>query len=334
MTQRTPNKTDIGLSDLLIALADLPWQTEAHKKAIFHALGFAWQDSKPDAIDSSSPRQIFDRNRYQQRPSIKSVSNTPPGFSPPPPPPVPIELPQLILNSQLKVLDAVPEEAPEWLNQDNVLLADEKPQVKAARANLFPNLTHRGILSAALRVQKRGKDVDIPRLIKHVTKGQIPKIVPTHTAVTLERGCQLLLDYSDSMVPFWEDLTALADQVQNVLGKERVKIYEFDQDPTAGQCWDNPLAAEPWRTDDTRPVLVASDLGINGGRVRWPVGATWRRFIVLCSQKQIPLIVLIPWRSAYWPEIHSSHPIMVHWNPHTTATMIKKRVGAGHQIQS
>lgn len=334
MTQRTPNKTDIGLSDLLIALADLPWQTEAHKMAIFHALGFAWQDSKPEAIDASSPRQIFDPNRYQHRPTIKPASNTPPGFSPPPPPRAPVELPQLILNSHLKALDAVPDEAPEWLNQDNVLLADEKPQVKALRANLFPDLTHRGILSAGLRVQKQGKDVDIPRLIKHVTKGQIPKIVPTRTEVTLERGCQLLLDYSDSMVPFWQDLTALADQVQNVLGKERVKIYEFDQDPTVAQCWDNPLAAESWHVDNTRPVLVATDLGINGSGLRWPIGPNWCRFINLCSQKRIPLIVLIPWNSEYWPDIPSSHPILVHWNPHTTATMIKKRVGAGHQIQS
>ena len=334
MTHQAPNKTDIGLSDLLTALADLPWQTEAHKKAIFNALGFAWQDSKPEAIDSSSPRQVFDRNRYQQRPSIKPVSTTPPGFSPPPPPKAPVELPQLILNSQLKALDAVLDEVPDWLNQDNAFLADQKPQVKAARHNLFPDLTHRGILSATLQVQKRGKDVDIPRLIKHVTNGQIPKILPTRTAVTLERGCQLLLDYSDSMVPFWEDLTALADQVQNVLGKERVKIYEFDQNPAASQCWDNPLAAEPWQADNTRPVLVASDLRINGGRVRWPIGDNWRRFIDQCSQKQIPLIVLIPWRCEYWPEIRSSHPILVHWNPHTTATLIKKRVGAGHQILS
>jgi hypothetical protein len=332
MTQRVPNKADIGLRDLLIALADLPWQTEAHKKAIFNALGFAWQDSKPETLDASSPRQIFDRNRYQQRQSIKPMSQTPPGFSPPPTPPLPVELPERILNSQLEALEAIAEKAPGWLDQDNLFLADPEPQVKAARTNLFPDLTHRGILSVALRVQKRGKDVDMPRLIKHVIQGQIPKIVPTRTEVTLERGCQLLLDYSDSMVPFWEDLTALAVQVQNVLGKERVKIYEFDQNPTAGQCWDNPIIAQPWHADDTRPILVASDLGINGGRVRWPIGADWRKFIAICYQKQIPLIVLIPWCTDYWPEIHSSHPILVHWNPHTTATLIKKRVGAGHLI--
>lgn len=332
MTRQARNKADIGLSDLLIALADLPWQTEAHKQAIFHALGFAWQDSKPEAIVSSSPRQIFDHNRYQHRSSIKPASNTQPGFSAPPPPETPVELPQHILNSQLKVLDAAPDEVPDWLNQDNVLLADEKPQVKAERVNLFPDLTHRGILSVALRVQKQGKDVDIPRLIKRVTKGQIPKILPTRSAVTLERGCQLLLDYSDSMVPFWDDLSGLADQTQNVLGKERVKIYEFDQDPTSGQCWDNPISAKPWHTDDTRPVLVASDFGINGGRVRWPINAAWCTFIDRCAKKHIPLIVFVPWRAAYWPDIHSNHPILVHWNPHTTATMIKKLVGTGHEI--
>ena len=332
MTRQARNKADIGLSDLLIALADLPWQTESHKKAIFHALGFTWRDSKPETIASSSPKQIFDRNRYQHRPPLKPASKPPPGFSAPPPPEAPVKLPQQILNSQLKALDTVPEEVPDWLNQDNVLLANEKPQVKADRVNLFSDLTHRGILSAALCVQKQGKDVDIPRLIKQVTKGQIPKIVPTRSAVTLERGCQLLLDYSDSMVPFWDDLTALAEQVQNVLGKERVKIYEFAQDPAAGQCWDNPITAKPWYPDGTRPILVASDLGINGGRLRWPINANWRSFINQCANQRIPLIVLVPWCAAYWPDIHSNHPILAHWNPHTTATMIKKLVSTGHKI--
>jgi hypothetical protein len=334
MTDKSKNKTDIGLSDLLVALTELDCQTDAHKKAIFHALGFAWQDSKPEVIDSSSPRQIFDRNRYKQRPTIKPASNTPPGFSPPPPPRPPVELPQLILNSQLKALDAIADEAPDWLNQDSVLLADEQPAAKVARDNLFPDLKHRGILSAALRVQQQGKDVDIPRLIKHVTKGRIPKTLPTRIELTLQRGCQLLLDYSEAMVPFWQDLTALADQVQNVIGKERVKIYEFDQNPRDAQCWDNLLAAESWHADDPRPILLATDLGISGSRVRWPIGPHWRQFITLCSQKRIPLVVLIPWNSEYWPDIHSSHPILVHWNPHTTATMIKKLVGAGHQIGS
>ena len=193
-------------------------------------------------------------------------------------------------------------------------------------------MTNRGILSAALNVKKPGKEVNIPVLIRQVIKGRIPKNIPRLDSITLERGCQLLLDYSDSMVPFWEDLSALANQVEDLLGKERVKIYEFDQDPAAGKLWTPPANAKNWQPETARPIMVASNLGITGQQRQWPINSAWRAFIDQCKKNNIPLLILVPWQESYWPTDMGNHPVLIHWNPHTTATMIHKLVGKGLEV--
>ena len=190
-----------------------------------------------------------------------------------------------------------------------------------------------GFVKDRLRVRKPGKEADIPRIVQQVIKGQIPKDIPKRDCISLERGCQLLLDFSDSMAPFWEDLSALANQLQNLLGTERVNIFEFDQDPAASKHWDESGNATDWQVDLTRPILIASDMGISGQRTKWPLTEVWRGFIQQCTEKKLPLIVLLPWQETYWPEQIGNHPVLIHWNPHTTATMIKKLVGAGHQVK-
>ncbi len=298
-------------------------------------MGFSRHGKPPELIESNQAKKIFDRNHYRQPPSTRSELNNTKGFSAPPPPKAPVELPTIILSTELNPISPSLANAvkPAWLDDEDVFLTTEPSPIQLARANLFPTLTHRGILSTALRVKKPGKEADIPRLIKQVIKGQIPKDIPTIDSISLERGCQLLLDFSDSMVPFWEDLTALASQVQNLLGTERVKVYEFDQDPANGKHWGPRGISKDWQADVTRPILVATDLGISGQRIKWPVTQAWRHFIQQCTEKNMPLIVLVPWQETYWPEQIGNHPVLIHWNPHTTATMIKKLVGTGHRVE-
>ena len=328
-------KSEICISDLIIALTELPWKSETQAVSIFQALGFDWQNSSQEQMSYNQTKKIYDRNHYRQKPITRSSTIVQAGFSVPPSPELPVELPQNILSSELKPLPSTlpSTTAPIWLNDENVFLTTEPPTVKAARTNLFPTLTNRGLLSSALRVKKQGKEANIPKLIEHVIKGRLPKEMPGLDCITLKRGCQLLLDYSDTMVPYWEDLTALANQVQDLLGGERVKIYEFDQDPISGKHWIASDQATNWQADPTRPVLVASDIGITGQRYQCPVNHLWLDFINQCTQKNIPLIVLVPWQECYWPINFGRHPILIHWNPHTTATMIKKWVGKGHEVK-
>ena len=335
MTHENKTRGEIGLGDLLTALNELPWENDEQAQAIFHALGFRWKDRPPQTIEQNQQKEVFDRSHYRQKPiKRQEPQSDQANFSAPPAPKMPIELPKNILASHLKPIPTkIPDSTlPAWLKDDNEFLTSVSLLSKPARKNLFPAMTNRGLLSAALNVKKPGKEVNIPVLIRHVIKGRIPKNIPLLDSVTLERGCQLLLDYGDSMVPFWEDLSALANQVQDLLGAERVKIYEFDQDPAAGKHWTPPANAKKWQPETARPIMVVSNLNINGQQHQWPINSTWRAFIDQCKKNNIPLLILVPWQESYWPTDLGNHPVLIHWNPRTTATMIHKLVGKGHEV--
>ncbi|MEG7525316.1 MAG: hypothetical protein M3H12_19900, partial [Chromatiales bacterium] len=132
-------------------------------------------------------------------------------------------------------------ETPAWLNENNTTLdRDETPPVPLHRESLFSDNTNRGILSAALATRRPGYQIDVFRLINHFVTGKIPRTLPCLMSNTLERGCQLLLHYSDDMVPYWEDLAALATQIKNVMGQDRVDLYEFKGLPDSANTWVPP----------------------------------------------------------------------------------------------
>lgn len=143
---------------------------------------------------------------------------------------------------------------------------------------------------------------------------------------------QLLLDYSDSMTPFWEDLSALIDQIENLIGKERVNIYEFDQNPNLSKHCISSNKSELWRHERGRPILVASNLGIIGQPRRISIGPAWRTFIDACRKNNLPLLILVPWSKGYWPSGLGPHPLLIPWSPRTTAAMVYRLVGKGHKV--
>lgn len=334
------NKGDIGLGDLLIALSDLPWQEVEHAQAIVTALGFNWRDKPLGQTEAGQGKKIFDRSRYQDTPLARPSENKPSRFSAPPTPKPPLDLPTAIINSTLITLPNAEVEAiaPEWINHENVFLTPDNTHLKLientipARANLIPSQTHRGIFSAALRIRKRGIEPNIPKLIAQVVRGKIPAVTPARECFTLQRGCQLLLDYSQSMVPFWDDLRALAKQVENLVGAERITLFEFDQNPNLSKQWLPSGQSQSWHIDRSRPLLIASDLGIAGQVGENFLSPEWLTFINDCNKHHVTLLILIPWQAKYWPTNISQHPILIHWNPHTTATMVKKLVGNGHKV--
>lgn len=334
MAERKPNSGEIGLGELIRALDELPWQTEEHERMIFNALGFRWQ-KKPPATPNPKRPNVIPEHIYTRRKPLPEKPQ-PPAFRAPPIPELPVELPKTALASSLIALPPAPagNSLPDWFDDagDADLLTAERHEAKPARISLFPALTQRGILGAALKVKKTGKKINIAALIAELTKGRVPQKLPFASDVTLEHGCRLLLDYSESMTPFWEDLSALAEQLENLLGEDKVKIYEFDRNPAKGEHWQAKGKTEPWRFDAGSPVLVASNLGITGQSRRISVSLEWRRFIAACRKNQLPLLILVPWSRDYWPSGLGPHPLLIPWNPRTTAAEVALLVGKGHEI--
>lgn len=320
---------EIHLGDLARALASLQWQDDAEAKTIAACLGFGIRH----APAPRPTKEIYDRQRYRSRASPPSRPPAQGGVFVPPTPESPPGLPANPLTSRLRPLSGRVPTAPDagdWLDEEDALYTEEGEPV-VARRSLFPERTSRHIVSAALATLRSGQAIDVPSLIAAICRRAPIAVLPRRPEATLERGCQLLLDYSATMVPFWEDLNALIHQVSQVVGPANTQIFSFDTQPTGALCWTPQGERQPWRADG-RPVLVATDFGIQGRAGRAEPDPAWPALIERCAQDGSPLVILIPWPEPRWPTDIGGYPELVHWSPHTSAGMVRKKIGQGHRL--
>lgn len=337
------SSNEIGLADLLNALHKLPWQNETQQKAIFHALGFSWQEIDPLSPQQPRPNASAGFNSYQKKQASTPSKDINKRAAEPPKPSPKIELPNTLRQSQLTTIEPDTDTdtalsqitKPSWLvspPEQKPLTYLSHPEYKLPRATLFPALTQRGVIAAAISVQKLGKTIDLPALIVNLVKGHVPKKLPYHKTKSLEDGCRLLLDYSDSMTPFWEDLFSLIQQFENLLNNERLTCYQFEDDPNASECIRANSHQETWYSKPKRPIVVATDFGITGQKKRNTLSPAWRKFIKACKNQHIPLVILIPWPPEFWPCDLDQYPLLISWSQNTTAAMVSRLVGKGHEL--
>jgi hypothetical protein len=43
-------------------------------------------------------------------------------------------------------------------------------------------------------------------------------------------------------------------------------------------------------------------------------------------------VILVPWPEDRWPTDIGAYPELMHWSPHTSASMVRARIGPGHRI--
>jgi hypothetical protein len=327
MTDR-PDRGEIHLGDLARALATLSWKDEAHAARIAACLGFGLGPAQAISRAASEPTRIFDARSAGEPPMpLGAVRAEPPVLLPPAPQAPPV-LPQGTLPSRLEPMDGRAPPAgidTDWLDDPGPDSFPPEKEAAVARSALFPERTHRHILSAALASSRPGADIAMPRLVDAICRREALSRLPRRPETTLERGCQLLLDYSASMVPFWDDLTGLIDQVCGVVGADATRIYSFDTRSLEARRWTPAGEPEPWRPDG-RPVLAASDLSIQGRAVAAAPHGDWTRLAACCAAAGSPLLILIPWPESQWPQRFPGSVALIHWGPRTTAGMLRRHL--------
>lgn len=330
MNRPTRPSGPIHLADLVTALADLPWRDASEAQAIAGCLGFGLAAPRmqvPKATEAISDPRLDDHGATAEAPEPLPVVV-------PPAPPVPVGLPERIVDARLSPLlpPPPPSDRPDWLDQDYQIYRSQ-PGSRLARHALIPDSLARGIYTAALATQHPGRELDMPALIGQIACGRLPQRLPRLPASTLARGCQLLLDFSDSMMPWWEDLHDLARQVRQVVGENTVEIHEFRGNPNDARPWLSEDEERPWRPNPQKPILLATDFAIRGQRPpRSP--AAWQDFVSHCARRGSPLVILVPWRRQYWPNDLGPHPDFMHWHPRTSAAMVRRKLGrGGHKVR-
>ena len=325
MTDST-DRGEIHLGDLARALASLDWQDNDQAQAIARCLGFGLREPPP-----ARSTEIYDRLRYRPPSIPPSEPPARPRIFVPPAPEMPTALPDHTLDSQLQALkERAPSApgAPDWLKDDDANFESDEGSA-VIRQSLFHERTHRHILAAALATRRVGLEIDAKSLIDRLCRREVVARLPYLCEPSLDKGCQLLLDYSATMVPFWEDLAGLVGQVQQVVSAQGTRAYSFDGQPTEAFQWTAEGEQVPWAPDGS-PVLAATDFGIQGRLGKGSPSSAWTELIERCERSDSPLVILIPWPEQRWPLELGRYPKLVHWSPHTSAAMIRKMIGIGH----
>jgi len=338
MTLRTKNsdraagrarRGTIGLGDLLRSLKGLDTRDPATAERIARSLGFTGIEANPveetQGVSGAAPRP-----RVSKKPAPENL----PHRSGLPPVTPPVDLPAEILETEMTPIESMgpPSAPPEWLDKGPLLGDRRLPSVP--RAKLFPERSAKGVLTAAVATRRAGIAPDIARLVQGLVRGRVLARFPYRPRPSVHRGVQLLMDTSDAMTPFLEDLDDLARELVSVVGKNATELYEFQGDPNTAVRWTEGFNDVPWRTVPGRPVVLATDFGI-GAQAAAHDRATpraWSRFERQTREAGVPVIAFVPYGRARWPQALSRRIRLVHWDHRTRASHIKKLFGVGHEV--
>lgn len=325
-------RAEIGLGDWVRVLAELPAITPTERVLVAGCLGLQVdklenihhdqliQEEKKSPprqpeTDTSKPLASATNNQANNQANNLGSKSLP-------------ELSDEILPIRIKKLSNNVEMglALQIVNQMPVELGASNHQ-PIPRLSLFPQRTARGLLAASVAQPSRGYDLDIPRLIRTSVQRQPLRSLPLLPRFSTQQGCQLLLDFSEALVPWWDDMRDLIQQFHAVLGETACPVYEFTDNPRHAVSW-TETGEQTWQAIAGKPVVIATDFGqVRSARHELRPGlSVWRDFALHCRRWQIPVIALTPLGHKRCPKELAHLMSIIDWNPHTRASDVKRLI--------
>lgn len=324
-------RAEIGLADWVRVMEQLLETSLAERYQIARCLGLQ-ASAEDNLVEPQAKHDAWKRKQHQSiTPQTKPL---PTPLSKPEESEPPIDLPYEILPISIEKLPntveagLAPPLPPEIENQIPLQLGESGiPPIP--RIPLFPQCTVRGLLSAAVSQPVEGYDLDIPRLIQASIQRRPLRKLPLLPRLATRNGCQLLLDFSDALVPWWDDMRDLMQQFRAVLGETACPVYEFTDDPFEAIRWTETREIA-WKTEiiEGQPVVIATDFG----QVRAahhdlrPSLYIWRKFVLHCRRLHIPVIAFTPLSRERYLNSLEHHISIIEWQPNTRAEDIKRLV--------
>jgi hypothetical protein len=172
--------------------------------------------------------------------------------------------------------------------------------------------------------------IDVARLIERLARREHFRDLPREPLLTLRRGVQLLVDTAEAMLPFARDQQVLERALHDVVG-DSLEVLRFVGCPSRGAGRGRPSR---WPREYPPPpagtvVLVVTDLGIGGSHLSTEPASTseWAVFAESVQHADCPLVALVPYAPARWPECLQRLVRMVYWDRPTTAGAVRHAIG-------
>ncbi|MES9883888.1 MAG: formylglycine-generating enzyme family protein, partial [Sedimenticola sp.] len=196
-------------------------------------------------------------------------------------------------------------EQPEWFRRAKPLSAtdaspnpthrvpDKEPLVPWSR--LWP------FLRQALGGMQPTREPDLPQLVRRIGRGHALHRIPYRHKPAWAPRCQLIIDISQRLIPYWSDFGALERKLKRLRGKSGLHIHDLDSSPSTKQLPPQGL-----------PLLILSDLGQYDSSGVAQTG--WLRFGHQLRARGITPLVLTPTPRRCWSKALASLYIQVVWD--------------------
>ncbi len=209
-------------------------------------------------------------------------------------------------------------DTPVWFSAP---LPDDPTPVRPRLDPLFEPNWSRNLTSAFAATWAPDGDVDVPRVVATLSRGRAVTVLPRLLRLTTRRGVQMLVDRSDAMMPFGDDVDALIASMRHVVGNEGARVLDFEGCP-----WSDEGAGYVPPPAET-PVVVVSDLGL--GRARpggdLPDGDPWREFFRAVRRAECPCVMVTPFGPSRWPAWLKRYARVLHWHRTTHPSHARPR---------
>lgn len=332
-------RTAIFLGDLIRALGILYPTDDITRRKIAELLELQWeetltdQSAEPALPDLTEEETLTDQSAEPVL--IQTIEELPQQERDQPS----LEIPHTTLPTSPSVLSDMPdwiastlEYLPDEAGTENIKVVPLPQQTSSEEFRapppfeplFLPRLT-RGILSAALSTISGDGPPDIEGIVEILASGEYIRQLPKLPQLTLRRGVQLLVDKSDSMVPFTRDQVWMQDEILRVVGKDKVNILRFVGCPLWGA---GTGYRKTWTTYRPPPpgtvVLLLSDLGISRPMFSTNVASLseWLDFASRVRRSFCPLVAFVPYSPSRWPRHLINVLTMVQWDRWTTASTV------------
>ena len=223
-----------------------------------------------------------------------------------------------------------PAYAPRAPRRAEVLDPPGAPSDPPVEPLLVPRWTP-GILNAALAVDRSDGVLDVDRLVEALGRLDLPSRLPRRTRWSVDSGAQVLVDLSEDMLPFRQDVLGLLRRVRDVVGRDRVTVLRFAGRPLTAI---GPGRQDTWGgyvAPHTRAaVLVITNFGLASTRLGGDDEEREREWLALArtlAGLRCPLVALVPNATARVPTRLRGAMALVEWDRGTSAASVLRAVG-------
>lgn len=205
-----------------------------------------------------------------------------------------------------------------------------QPGIDPAVEPLFVPQWTSGILTAALAMEKANGPVDVERLVDQLVRLKVPSSLPRRRRRSITSGAQVLVDLSEDMLPFREDLLDILRRLRRVLGSDRVTVLRFAGRPMTQAGPGRRDTWEPYKPPEARhTVLIVSNFRLSNASFREDSDDYEREMMSLAREldrHKCPVVALVPNAAARVPEQLRRSIRVIEWDRTTTAATAGRAV--------